>query len=115
VNVHGGVLPNTEFPPELGEHPGPEGSAGEHPVAAIPLPKNANSIHGPLVGTGPIKDAPTVLSDIFRGVRVSIPFCVSCALIVEKARQSIVSNPAAIAGASFLVGIIVLLSIEEYW
>jgi hypothetical protein len=76
--------------------------------------KNENSIQGPLVGTGPIRDGPAVRSDIFRGVRVSIPFCVSCALIVVKAKR-IVNNPAAIAAANFLVGIIVLLSIEEYW
>jgi hypothetical protein len=36
-------------------------------------------------------------------------------LIVVKARQRIVNNPAAIATANFLVGIIVLLSIEKYW
>jgi hypothetical protein len=112
VKVHGGAPPKTELPAELGAQPAPAGSAGEQPVAELPLPKNANSIQGPPVGTGPIRDGPAMRSDIFLGVRVSIPFCVSCALVIEKAKQSIIKNPAAIAGVSFLVDIIVLLWID---
>ena len=53
LNVHGGALANSEFPPALGKQPWPPGSAGAQPVAKEPVCVVAISCHFPPTVTSP--------------------------------------------------------------